>query len=102
MQPMNQQPYQPQPSYHPQMIGPQMGPIGPQYGAPYGMGMGTIGPVMGMPTRDPRGTMNKQQSELSLGSAEPNAMNIPNSLPTANIDPLPKDQSLEDGKLFLL
>ncbi|XP_020286424.1 protein LSM14 homolog A-A isoform X2 [Pseudomyrmex gracilis] len=100
---MNQQSYQPQPSYAHPMMG-QMGPMGGQYGAPYGMGMGTMGPVMGMPTttRDPRGAMNKQPSELSLGSAEPNAMNIPNSLPTANIDPLPKDQSLEDGVLDLI
>lgn len=97
---MSQQSYQPQPSY----AHPMMGPMGGQYGAPYGMTMGTMGPVMGMPTsaRDPRGPMNKQSSELSLGSAEPNAISIPNSLPTANVDPLPKDQSLEDGKLFLL
>lgn len=98
---MGQQSYQPQPSYGHPMMG-QMGPMGGQYGAPYGMGMGTMGPVMGMPTaaRDPRGAMNKQPSELSLGSAEPNAISIPNSLPTANIDPLPKDQSLEDGNCF--
>lgn len=100
---MGQQSYQPQPSYAHPMMG-QMGPMGGQYGAPYGMGMGAMGLVMGMPTaaRDPRGALNKQPSELSLGSAEPNAISIPNSLPTANIDPLPKDQSLEDGKLFLL
>ncbi|GAB1866089.1 LSM14 protein-like protein A [Camponotus japonicus] len=100
---MGQQSYQPQPSYAHPMMG-QMGPMGGQYGAPYGMGMGTMGPVMGMQTaaRDPRGTINKQQSELSLGSAEPNAISIPNSLPTANIDPLPKDQSLEDGVLDLI
>ncbi|CAL1676222.1 unnamed protein product [Lasius platythorax] len=100
---MGQQSYQPQPSYAHPMMG-QMGPMGGQYGAPYGMGMGAMGPVMGMPTaaRDPRGTINKQPSELSLGSAEPNAISIPNSLPTANIDPLPKDQSLEDGVLDLI
>ncbi|KYN20167.1 PREDICTED: protein LSM14 homolog A-like isoform X1 [Trachymyrmex cornetzi] len=100
---MGQQSYQPQPSYAHPMMG-QMGPMGGQYGAPYGMGMGAMGPVMGMPTaaRDPRGAMNKQPSELSLGSAEPNAISIPNSLPTANIDPLPKDQSLEDGVLDLI
>ncbi|XP_024866982.1 protein LSM14 homolog A isoform X1 [Temnothorax curvispinosus] len=100
---MGQQSYQPQPSYAHPMMG-QMGPMGGQYGAPYGMGMGAMGPVMGMPTaaRDPRGPMNKQPSELSLGSAEPNAISIPNSLPTANIDPLPKDQSLEDGVLDLI
>jgi len=100
---MGQQSYQPQPNYAHPMMG-QMGPMGGQYGPPYGMGMGAMGPVMGMPTaaRDPRGAINKQPSELSLGSAEPNAISIPNSLPTANIDPLPKDQCLEDGKLFLL
>ncbi|XP_077273069.1 LSM14 family protein trailer hitch isoform X2 [Temnothorax americanus] len=100
---MGQQSYQPQPSYAHPMMG-QMGPMGGQYGAPYGMGMGAMGPVMGMPTaaRDPRGPMNKQPSELSLGSAAPNAISVPNSLPTANIDPLPKDQSLEDGVLDLI
>lgn len=97
---MGQQSYQPQPSYAHPMMG-QMGPMGGQYGAHYGLGVG-MGPVMGMPTaaRDPRGAMNKQPSELSLGSAEPSAISIPNSLPTANIDPLPKDQSLEDGNCF--
>ncbi|CAK9816713.1 Protein LSM14 homolog B-B [Anthophora plagiata] len=97
---MSQQSYQPQPSY----AHPMMGPMGGQYGTPYGMTMGTMGPVMGMPTsaRDPRGPMNKQPSELSLGSAEPSAISIPNSLPTANVDPLPKDQSLEDGVLDLI
>lgn len=96
---MGQQSYQPQPSYAHPMMG-QMGPMGGQYGAPYGMSMGTMGRVMGMPatTRDPHGAINKQPSELSLGSAESNAI----SIPTANIDPLQKDQSLEDGKLFLL
>ncbi|XP_011152846.1 protein LSM14 homolog A isoform X1 [Harpegnathos saltator] len=100
---MGQQSYQPQPSYAHPMMG-QMGPMGGQYGAPYGMGMGAMGPVMGMPTaaRDPRGAMNKQPSELSLGSAEPNAISIPNSLSTANIDPIQKDQSLEDGVLDLI
>ncbi|KAH0946945.1 hypothetical protein HN011_001225 [Eciton burchellii] len=100
---MGQQSYQPQPNYAHPMMG-QMGPMGGQYGPPYGMGMGAMGPVMGMPTaaRDPRGAINKQPSELSLGSAEPNAISIPNSLPTANIDPLPKDQCLEDGVLDLI
>lgn len=100
---MGQQSYQPQPGYgHPMM--PQMGPMGGQYGAPYGMAMGAMGPVMGMPApaRDPRATMNKPNSELSSGPGEPNVINIPNSLPTANVKPLTKDQSLEDGKLFLL
>ncbi|XP_031830723.1 LSM14 family protein trailer hitch isoform X2 [Nomia melanderi] len=64
---MNQQSYQPQPSYAHPMMG-QMGPMGGQYGTPYGMTMGTMGPVMGMPTaaRDPRGPMNKQPSVLDL------------------------------------
>ncbi|XP_015174019.1 PREDICTED: protein LSM14 homolog B-A isoform X1 [Polistes dominula] len=100
---MGQQSYQPQPTYaHPMMS--QMGPMGGQYGTPYGMTMGAMGPVMGMPTtaRDPRGPLNKQPSELSLGPAEPNAISIPNSLSTANVDPLPKDQSLEDGVLDLI
>ncbi|XP_033320894.1 LSM14 family protein trailer hitch isoform X1 [Megalopta genalis] len=100
---MSQQSYQPQPSYAHPMMG-QMGPMSGQYGTPYGMTMGTMGPVMGMPTaaRDPRGPINKQPSELSLGSSEPNAISIPNSLPMANVDPLPKDQSLEDGVLDLI
>lgn len=100
---MNQQSYQPQPSYAHPMMG-QMGPMTGQYGAPYGMTMGTMGPVMGIPTapRDHRGPINKQPSELSLGSTGPNAIPISNSLPTVNVNPLPKDQSLEDGKLFLL
>ncbi|XP_015587646.1 protein LSM14 homolog B isoform X1 [Cephus cinctus] len=99
---MGQQSYQPQPGYGHPMMG-QMGPMGGQYGAPYGM-MGAMGPVMGMPTaaRDPHGPMNKQPSELGLGPAEPNAISIPNSLPTANVDPLPKDQSLEDGVFDLI
>lgn len=100
---MGQQSYQPQPGYG--QMGP-MGPMGPmgQFNAPYGM-MGAMGPVMGMPSgnRDPRGQMNKQPSELNLAPNEPSsAVNIQNSLPTANVDPLPKDQTLEDGKLFLL
>ncbi|KAF7390305.1 hypothetical protein HZH68_012162 [Vespula germanica] len=100
---MGQQSYQPQPTYAHPMMG-QMGPMGGQYGTPYGMTMGAMGPVMGMPTtaRDPRGPLNKQPSELSLGPAEPNAISIPNSLSTANVDPLPKDQSLEDGVLDLI
>lgn len=100
---MNQQPYQPQQGYGHPMMG-QMGPMGGQYGPPYGMPMSGMGPVMGMPpvTRDPRGPMNKPPSELSSGPADSNVINIPNSLPTANVKPLTKDQSLEDGKLFLL
>lgn len=97
---MNQQSFQPQPTYTHTMIGQMAG----QYGTSYGMTMSTMGPVMGMPSaaREPCGPMNNQSRELSLGSSEPNAISIPNSLPTANINPLPKDQSLEDGKLFLL
>ncbi|XP_076281417.1 LSM14 family protein trailer hitch isoform X2 [Lasioglossum baleicum] len=64
---MSQQSYQPQPSYAHPMMG-QMGPMGGQYGTPYGMTMGTMGPVMGIPTaaRDPRGPINKQPSVLDL------------------------------------
>ena len=101
---MGQQSYQPQPGYGHPIMG-QMGPIGPmggQYAAPYGMAMGAMGPVMGMPTRDPRGPMNKQPSELGLGPADSNAISIPNSQPAANVDPITKDRSVEDGKLFLL
>lgn len=104
MQPsMGQQSYQPQPSYTHPMMG-QLGPMAGQYGTPYGMTMGAMGPVMGMPNaaRDPRGPINKQSSELSLGSAEPNAISIPNSLLTANVDPLPKNQSVEHGVLDLI
>ncbi|XP_063979987.1 protein LSM14 homolog car-1 isoform X2 [Diachasmimorpha longicaudata] len=100
---MGQQSYQPQPGYgHPMM--PQMGPMGGQYGAPYGMAMGAMGPVMGLPSasRDPRMSMSKPNSELNSGPAEQNIINIPNSLPTANVKPLTKDQSLEDGVLEML
>lgn len=103
---MGQQPYQHQPGYGHPMMGQmgQMAHMGGQYNAPYGMAIGGMGPVMGMPggARDPRGPMNKPPSELSSGLAEPNVITIPNTLPTANVKPLTKDQSLEDGKLFLL
>lgn len=69
-------------------------------------GMGAMGPVMQMPGagRDPRIAMNKQPSELGMGSAEaPNVLStIPNSLAPGHVDQIQKDQSLEDGKLFLL
>ncbi|XP_063979988.1 protein LSM14 homolog car-1 isoform X3 [Diachasmimorpha longicaudata] len=64
---MGQQSYQPQPGYgHPMM--PQMGPMGGQYGAPYGMAMGAMGPVMGLPSasRDPRMSMSKPNSVLEM------------------------------------
>ena len=99
---MGQQSYQPQPGYGHPMMGQmgQMGPMGGQYGGPYGMAMGAMGPVMGMPTgaRDPRVSMTKS-SELSSGHPEPNIITMPNTLPTANVKPLTKDHSLEDGKI---
>ncbi|XP_008545205.1 protein LSM14 homolog B isoform X1 [Microplitis demolitor] len=99
---MNQQSYQPQPGYGHPMMG-QMPPMGGQYGPPYGMAMGAMGPVMTMPpVRDPRGTMNKPPSELTSGPIDSNVINIPNTLPTANVKPLTKDQSLEDGVMDLI
>lgn len=105
---LGQPPYQPQPGFSHPMMG-QMGPMGGQYGGGYALGgmgpMGAMGPVMGMPAaaRDPRVAMNKQPSELGLGSTEaPNIVSIPNSIAPGNIDQIQKDQSLEDGKLFLL
>ncbi|XP_034943631.1 protein LSM14 homolog A isoform X2 [Chelonus insularis] len=100
--PMNQQSYAPQPGYgHPMMN--QVGPMGGQYGPHYSMPMSSMGPVMGMqPARDPRGPMTKPPSELPSGPVETNVINIPNSLPTANVKPLTKDQSLEDGVLDLI
>ncbi|XP_051176193.1 protein LSM14 homolog B isoform X1 [Leptopilina boulardi] len=98
---MGQQSYQPQPGYGHPMMG-QMGPMTGQYGTPYGMPMGSMGPVMGMPTRDLRAPMNKQPSELGLGPADPNAISIPNSQPVANVDPISKDRSVEDGVLDLI
>ena len=99
---MPQPSYQPQPGYGHPMMG-QMGPMGNQYGPPYGMGgMGAMGPMMGMGAVQNRQPMTKQPSELGLGPTEPSAITIPNSQSAATIEPLPKDQSLEDGKLFLL
>ncbi|XP_043287380.1 protein LSM14 homolog B isoform X2 [Venturia canescens] len=101
---MGQQSYQPQPGYGHPMMG-QMGPMGGQYGGPYGIAIGAMGPVMGMPggARDPRGPMSKPPSELNSGFVgEPNVIAIPNTLPTANVKPLTKDQSLEDGVLDLI
>jgi protein LSM14 len=98
---MGQQSYQPQPGYGHPMMG-QMGPMSGQYGPPYGMSMGTMGPMMGMGPAQNRQPMTKQPSELGLGPSEPSAISIQNSQLVANIEPLPKDQSLEDGKLFLL
>lgn len=98
---INQQSYQPQPGYGHPMMG-QMGPMGGQYGPPYGIGMGGMGPMMGMGPAQGRQPMPKQPSELGLGPTEPSAISIPNSQSAGNVDPLPKDQSLEDGKLFLL
>ncbi|XP_044579581.1 protein LSM14 homolog A isoform X1 [Cotesia glomerata] len=99
---MNQQSYQPQPGYGHPMMG-QMPPMAGQYGPPYGMTMGAMGPVMTMPpVRDPRGNMNKPPSELTSGPVDSNVINIPNTLPTANVKPLTKDQSLEDGVMDLI
>lgn len=98
---MGQQSYQPQPGFGHPMMG-QMGPMPGQYGAPYGMPMGAMGPMMGMPARDPRGPMNKPPSELGLGPADPNVISIPNSQPVANVHPISKDRSVEDGVLDLI
>lgn len=81
----------------------QMGGMGGQFGPPYGMGgMSAMGPMMGMGAAPNRPAMNKQPSELGLGPIEPSAGAISNSQSAAKIESLPKDQSLEDGKLFLL
>lgn len=102
MQPtMGQPSFQPQPGYGHPMMG-QMGPMGGQYGPPYGMSMGAMGPMMGMGPAHNRQPMAKQPSELGLALGEPSAITIPNSQSTANVEPLIKDQSLEDGKLLLL
>ncbi|XP_046752171.1 protein LSM14 homolog B isoform X2 [Diprion similis] len=105
---MGQPSYQPQPGFNHPMMG-QIGPMGGQYGGGYAMGgmgaMGAMGPVMGMPAagRDPRVAMNKQPSELGLGSTEaPNVVSIPNSIAPGNVDQIQKDQSLEDGVLDLI
>ncbi|XP_011252656.1 protein LSM14 homolog A isoform X1 [Camponotus floridanus] len=93
---MGQQSYQPQPSYAHPMMG-QMGPMGGQYGAPYGMGMGTMGPVMGMQTaaRDPRGTINKQQSVLDLISGGSRSTTPTSSLLTRKSPTM--DQGIQVG-----
>lgn len=96
---MGQQSFQPQPGYGHPMMG-QMGPMNNQFG-PY-MPMGGIGPMMGMGQQN-RQPMGKTPSELGLGPSDPSAIQIPNAQSaTTNVDPLPKDQSLEDGKRFLL
>lgn len=94
---MGQQSYQPpQPSYGHPMMG-QMGPMGGQYGAPYGMGMGTMGPVMGMPaaTRDPRGALNKQPSVLDLISGGSRSTTPTSSLLTRKSPTM--DQGIQVG-----
>ncbi|XP_018362773.1 PREDICTED: protein LSM14 homolog A-like isoform X2 [Trachymyrmex cornetzi] len=93
---MGQQSYQPQPSYAHPMMG-QMGPMGGQYGAPYGMGMGAMGPVMGMPTaaRDPRGAMNKQPSVLDLISGGSRSTTPTSSLLTRKSPTM--DQGIQVG-----
>ncbi|XP_077273068.1 LSM14 family protein trailer hitch isoform X1 [Temnothorax americanus] len=93
---MGQQSYQPQPSYAHPMMG-QMGPMGGQYGAPYGMGMGAMGPVMGMPTaaRDPRGPMNKQPSVLDLISGGSRSTTPTSSLLTRKSPTM--DQGIQVG-----
>ncbi|KAL0107571.1 hypothetical protein PUN28_014706 [Cardiocondyla obscurior] len=93
---MGQQSYQPQPSYAHPMMG-QMGPMGGQYGAPYGMGMGAMGPVMGMPaaSRDPRGPMNKQPSVLDLISGGSRSTTPTSSLLTRKSPTM--DQGIQVG-----
>ncbi|XP_076246567.1 LSM14 family protein trailer hitch isoform X2 [Calliopsis andreniformis] len=93
---MSQQSYQPQPSYAHPMMG-QMGPMGGQYGTPYGMTMGTMGPVMGMPTtaRDPRGPMNKQPSVLDLISGGSRSTTPTSSLLTRKSPTM--DQGIQVG-----
>ncbi|XP_071857418.1 LSM14 family protein trailer hitch isoform X1 [Bombus fervidus] len=90
---MNQQSYQPQPSY----AHPMMGPMGGQYGTPYGMTMGTMGPVMGMPTsaRDPRGPINKQPSVLDLISGGSRSTTPTSSLLTRKSPTM--DQGIQVG-----
>ncbi|XP_029047709.1 protein LSM14 homolog A isoform X2 [Osmia bicornis bicornis] len=90
---MSQQSYQPQPSY----AHPMMGPMGGQYGTPYGMTMGTMGPVMGMPpsTRDPRGPINKQPSVLDLISGGSRSTTPTSSLLTRKSPTI--DQGIQVG-----
>ncbi|XP_076639520.1 LSM14 family protein trailer hitch isoform X2 [Colletes latitarsis] len=93
---MSQQSYQPQPNYAHPMMG-QMGPVGGQYGTPYGMTMGTMGPVMGMPTaaRDPRGPINKQPSVLDLISGGSRSTTPTSSLLTRKSPTM--DQGIQVG-----
>ncbi|XP_026827959.1 protein LSM14 homolog A isoform X1 [Ooceraea biroi] len=93
---MGQQSYQPQPNYAHPMMG-QMGPMGGQYGPPYGMGIGAIGPVMGMPTaaRDPRGAINKQPSVLDLISGGSRSTTPTSSLLTRKSPTM--DQGIQVG-----
>lgn len=98
---MGQPSYQPAPEYGHPMMG-QLGPIGGQFTTPYVFAGRSMGPMMSIPgnPRDPRMAMNKQPSELSLGLGEP--ISIPNTTLAANVEPVLKDRSVEDGKLFLL
>ncbi|KAG7200431.1 hypothetical protein KM043_017882 [Ampulex compressa] len=93
---MGQQSYQPQPSYGHPMMG-QIGPMGGQYGTPYGMTMGAMGPVMGMPTaaRDPRGPINKQPSVLDLISGGSRSTTPTSSLLTRKSPTM--DQGIQVG-----
>ncbi|XP_043677729.1 protein LSM14 homolog A isoform X2 [Vespula pensylvanica] len=93
---MGQQSYQPQPTYAHPMMG-QMGPMGGQYGTPYGMTMGAMGPVMGMPTtaRDPRGPLNKQPSVLDLISGGSRSTTPTSSLLTRKSPTI--DQGIQVG-----
>ncbi|XP_076752906.1 LSM14 family protein trailer hitch isoform X1 [Xylocopa sonorina] len=90
---ISQQSYQPQPNY----VHPMMGPMGGQYGTPYGMTMGTIGPVMGMPpsARDPRGPINKQPSVLDLISGGSRSTTPTSSLLTRKSPTM--DQGIQVG-----
>ncbi|KAJ8686340.1 hypothetical protein QAD02_022134 [Eretmocerus hayati] len=62
---MGQQSFQPQPGYGHALMG-QMGPMGGQYGPPYGMSMGAMGPMMGMAPAQNRQPMGKQPSVLDI------------------------------------
>ncbi|XP_066583890.1 protein LSM14 homolog car-1 isoform X2 [Prorops nasuta] len=98
MQPsMNQQQsYQQPPNYGHPMMG-QMGPMGGQYGAPYGMPIGAMGPVMGIPSaaRDPRGPMTKQPSVLDLISGGSRSTTPTSALLTRKSPTM--DQSVQVG-----
>ena len=95
---MGQQSYQPQPGYAHPMMG-QMGPMGGQFGPAY-MGMAGMNPMMGHMGGPPQAHQQvKPPSELIMGPAEP-ANILASSQTSASVDPMPKDQTLEDGKLF--